>query len=310
MLRPDERTAWSGFRAVAPRFTEELLASDCDGPDPPDVLCISVSGKRVGVELTKWVEHDQITKNTGRKRLEDSYLKIIKIEKETRPDGIGKVCLHDKSKRIKPEHQAQFRSELFALLVKENATPDLPDDWQGPPTAVPSWNTPSGAPIRDFTDYPTLAQYLNDVWIFPRERFKYSGEPWVMFELSGGAFTPDWMVQAAIERIRDKIKKYQRLNLRADHALQEFDLVCFYCDEALLHNTPFHGIDFGFPHLAAKVRKALKREPKVFDRIFLFNPHERRQVIQVYSASSRSALLWGIVGACIAVGLAVFWLTR
>ena len=36
-----------------------------------------------------------------------------------------------------------------------------------------------------------------------------------MFELGGGAYTPDSMVQAAIDRIREKIKKYERANHRA-----------------------------------------------------------------------------------------------
>jgi hypothetical protein len=282
MLHDDERTAWSGFLAAEPRVAGEELASDGDGPDPPDVLCIGKSGKRIGVELTKWVEHDQITDGRGRKLLEDSYLAVIKSEKEQKPDRIGRVVLYDKSKRLKPEHRAQFRSELFALLEKENATPDPPDDRKGPPVAVPSWNTPQGAPVRDFTEYPTLAQYLDEVWIFPREQFDFPGEPWVIFELSGGPFTPESMVQAAIDRIRAKIKKYENANLRAKHSLAEFDLLCFYCDEALLHNTPIHGIGFGFPQVAAKVAQALIREPKVFDKIFLFHPHEREKVIRVF----------------------------
>jgi len=44
-----------------PGFAGEAIASVVDGPDPPDVLCAAASGRRVGVELTKWVEHNQIT---------------------------------------------------------------------------------------------------------------------------------------------------------------------------------------------------------------------------------------------------------
>jgi hypothetical protein len=91
-------------------------------------------------------------------------------------------------------------------------------------------------------------------------------------------------LSVAYHRIRDKIKKYQRLNLRKGHSRREFDLVCFYCDEALLHNTPLHGINFGFPELASKVKQVLEWEPKVFDRILLFNPYEKEQVIRVYLA--------------------------
>ena len=201
---------------------------------------------------------------------------------EPKPDRIGKVVLYDKSKRLKPQDQGQFRSELFALVAKESATPASPDDPQRPPVAVPSWNTPQGGPLRDFAGFPTLAKYLDEIWIYPREKFDFPGEPWVMFELPGGAYTPDWMVQAAIDRIRDKIRKYERANLRAKHSLAEFDLLCFYCDEALLHNTPTHAIDFGFPELAVKVAVALEGEPNVFDRIFLFHPHENQSAFCVY----------------------------
>ena len=69
----------------------------------------SVSGKRIGVELTKWVEHDQITENMRRKLLEDSYLKIIDSEKESdqRSNRLG--SLRDKSERIRSEHLAQVQ---------------------------------------------------------------------------------------------------------------------------------------------------------------------------------------------------------
>ena len=282
MLRDDERTAWNAFFDAAPLFAGEELASQGDGPDPPDVLCVGKSGKKIGVELTKWVEHEQITDGSGRKLLEDSYLSVIRSEREPKPDRIGRVVLYDKSKRLKPEDQAQLRRELFALVAKESATPDPPEDPQRPPLAVPPWNTPQGGPVRDFTGFPILAKYLDEIWFYPREKFDFPDEPWVMFELRGGAYTPDSMVQAAIDRIRDKIKKYERANHRAKHSLAEFDLLSFFCDEALLHNTPTHGVDFGFSELAEKVAQTLKDDPKVFDRIFLFHPHESQMAFCVY----------------------------
>ncbi|MGB9073471.1 MAG: hypothetical protein WCC22_12595 [Terriglobales bacterium] len=51
-----------------------------------------------------------------------------------------------------------------------------------------------------------------------------------------------------------------------------------------MHNTPIDGIGFGFPQLALRVTQALANEPKVFDRIFLFYPYAKEQVVQVYFA--------------------------
>ena len=61
MLRSDEKTAWTGFLTAAPLFADEAMVNWSDGPDPPDVLCSGVSSKAIGVELTKWVEHNQVT---------------------------------------------------------------------------------------------------------------------------------------------------------------------------------------------------------------------------------------------------------
>jgi hypothetical protein len=289
MLRPDETAAWKGFLVAAPQFAGEDIATWFDGPDPPDVICTNASGKTIGVELTKWVEHDQVTDGRGRELLENSYLEIIGSEREPRPDHIGRVFLHDKSLRMKPQDGPHFRVQLFEFLARENAKPEpslnpqfsIPEGYWN---TVRSWNTPQGAPVSDFGVYPMLEKYLNDVWIFPRQRREQlpAGMPWILFESTGGQYTAEWMVQAAIDRIRAKLTKYEHEDIRAKHSLGEFDLVCYYCDEALLHNTPIHALEFGFQQLAAKVRHALTTAPNVFDRIFLFHPHEEIPAVQVY----------------------------
>jgi hypothetical protein len=262
-----------------------------DGPDPPDVLCVSASGKTIAVELTKWVEHAQVTDGKGRELLESSYDQIIRSENEPRPDHIGFVHLHDKSLRIRKEDTSEFRAQVFDLLAAENAKPEpaRPD----PSSPIPKgywdtvryWDMPSGAPVKDFAAYPLLEKYLNDIWIFPREWLPdiSAGSTWVLFEATGGSYTAEWMVQAAIDRIKAKIRKHEHDNIRSKHSLDEFDLLCFYCNEAALYNTPIHTVGFGFRELAMKVQQALAGEPRVFDGIFLFHPFEDPQTVQVYS---------------------------
>lgn len=288
MLRQDESAAWTRFLAAAPNFANEAISSWADGPDPPDIMCTGATGRRIGVELTKWVEHKQVTDRRGRQLLEGSYLAIIASEREPRPAHIGIVHLHDKSVKMKQTDTAQFRAELFDFLRRENAKP-APS--LNPPLPIPQgywntargWDNPQGAPISDFAGFPMLKKYLADIWIFPRSGRQHipSGR-WVLFESPGGRYTPDWMVQAAVARIQAKIAKYAHENLRAGQSLAEFDLVCFYCDEALLHNTPIEAVGFGFPDLAGKVKQALGNAPAVFDRIFLFHPYEAIPTVQVY----------------------------
>ena len=117
-----------------------------------------------------------------------------------------------------------------------------------------------------------LKEYLKDAWIYPRQSREQlpADMPWILFESPGGAYAPEWMVQAAIDRIQAKIVKHEHDDIRVKHSLGEFDLVCYYCDEALLHNTPIHAVEFGFQQLAAKIKQALTTAPNVFERIFLF----------------------------------------
>jgi hypothetical protein len=244
-------------------------------------MCTGKFGRKIGVELTSWVENKQVTAGMARESLEKSFSNVINSAKEPRPDRIGWVVLHPKSESLRPKHANKFRSELFHFLAKENGIPD-PLPGTGPPLPVPIWNSPQGAPVDAFDGFPILEKYLHEIWIFPRKKMSMrDGFEWVMFRPAGGAYTPDWMVQAAIDRIRDKITKLKGANLKAAYKLDEFDLVCHYCDQALLHNTPVKGINFGFQELATNVRQALETEPKVFDKIFLFNPYEKVSVIQV-----------------------------
>lgn len=69
------------------------------------------------------------------------------------------------------------------------------------------------------------------------------------------------MVQAALDRIYAKVADYENRNLRGLHALDELRLLCYYCDEALLYNTPTRAPGFDFAELAARVREAVANDP-------------------------------------------------
>ena len=167
MLRDDEREAWRGFLAAAPEFAGDTIGSAVDGPDPPDVLCVTRSGKKIGVELTKWVEHGQVASGKARESFEGSYLDIIASANHARPDRtdrIGWVWLHPKPRRVKPEDVPQFREELYEFLARENGLSD------------PEWEHPQGAPVQDFIGFPVVASYLERLWLFPRRRLEFL--PW------------------------------------------------------------------------------------------------------------------------------------
>jgi hypothetical protein len=270
-LRPAELLAWNGFLATEPNFAGESIVEWRPGPDPPDVICQSVSKRVIGVELTTWVEHSQLTRGKTRERLERQYLEILKSESEPCPKNIGMVWLLPTGRRVKPEDVAQFRRETYSFMNQQN---DLEE---------PKWGYLQGAPVNEFSTFPMLKKYMASFWIYSKKQMPlFDGAQWLTFRAHGGAYTPTTMVEAALERVFDKIDYYQNLDLRGQHAIQELDLICHYDDNALFHNTSIHGLGFGYPEIAKEVAQGLAEGQSVFDKIFLYNPWETPQVIQVY----------------------------
>ena len=103
-------------------------------PDPtrPDVLCITVSSRTVGVELTKWVDREQLEDRKPGKSDTHASLRIVASEQEPRPDNIGWVWLYDKHRRVKPKDEAQFhqRKSFMRSIAEQTALAD--QDWDEP----------------------------------------------------------------------------------------------------------------------------------------------------------------------------------
>ena len=277
-LRLEEKQAWSGFLSATPLFAGEDVACWNQGPEPPDVLCTTVSGRVVGIELTVWVDQEQIHSGKKREEFETACLSIVASERESRPANIGWVWLYDKHLSIRPVDMAAFRQELYACIAEQSAI------------AEPDWEDPQGAPVTNFDLYPRLKKYLDSVWILPLDRMPRPAPDgrWILFEEKlESAYTYEWMVNAALDRIRAKIDKYGRLayDLRARHGLNKLYLLCHYDDRALQYNTSIHTVGFSYSDLAAKIAEHLEKDHGVFDKIFLFHPWESPSVICVWPRS-------------------------
>lgn len=277
LLRLEEEQAWAGFLSAAPLFAVEKIACWRPGPDPPDVLCTTASGRVVGIELTAWVDQEQIQTGKKREEFETACLNVVASEQESRPANIGWIWLYDKHLSIRPVDIAAFRQELYACIAEQSVISE------------PDWKEPMGAPVTGFEQYPKLRKYLDSIWISPRDRMPSLAPDgrWILFEEPGGANTHEWMVNAAFDRIHAKIDKYGKLayDLHAQHALDELYLLCHYDDRALLYNTSIRSVGFSYSDLAAKIAERLEKDHGVFDKIFLFHPWESPSVICVWPRS-------------------------
>lgn len=287
MLRKDEHNAWTQFLSAVPQFAGETIKNWKPGPDPPDVLCATTSGKRLGVELTKWVHEDQVRDSKHREKFERHYLTMIQSENRQRPDHIGQVHIQDKSKLAAPHERTEFVRQLFDFLYAENSKPAPSYGKEPIPlgywSTVRVWDVGQGALLSDFAGYPMLQKYLDHIWIFPRSHYQqfHPSEPWVCFDDRGGAYSHDWLVRALATNVTKKIIKYSANDLRALHNLEEFDLLCYYSDETLVHNTPYDQSDSAILSISKQIRGLLPTYPPVFDRVYLFDPHVQMKAIKI-----------------------------
>jgi hypothetical protein len=141
------------------------------------------------------------------------------------------------------------------------------------------WHSPQGCSWTDFSRYPTLGKYLDLVRFHPCDGTSGGGGVlWIAFPARCGFYSEQTMVAALLVRLEDKIQKYaaQPLGLSEFHLLVHYDLAWEY-------NTPAETPTFKFEDDARAAVSFIGDDPGVFDRIFLFVPHnEAQQVFQLY----------------------------
>lgn len=115
-----EKTTFAAFLAAAPDFAGEAVQNWCQPvQDPPDVLCTTVSGRQVGLELTGWLDEDQIADAKNTESIEDSFRKAIQPDPPNNTEHIHFAWLLTVPKaRIKPADATAFRSALLRLRLR------------------------------------------------------------------------------------------------------------------------------------------------------------------------------------------------
>ena len=294
LSRRSEQAAWDTFLAACPLFAGVPIADYEPGPEPPDVLCETVTRQKIGVELRGWLEAKDVAAGAKKASRQDSTRKIVASQNVPRPEHIGMVRLKLKS-TIKRKDASAFRHQLFELLNAESAKPPRPSRPPWPITAgywstVRSWDTDQGGKVTDFT-HPALQQYLDEIFILPRSWTSAAdaigsnfgaGTEWVVGEPVGGAYNHETMVQAAVDSILEKVNKYAASGLRTAHSLTEFHLLCHYIDQTVMYNPPPTTAGFSLADIAEQVKQKLTGMLPVFDKIFILYPYEEPKVLQVY----------------------------
>jgi len=253
--RVTEKCLFEAFLNAMPDFAREAIQNwQQPVQDPPDILCTTVSGRQIGVELGEWLIQSQISEGRGLESIQNSLLQVIGPQPENQCRNIYTVWLYPRWRaRVKPEDGPSFRQELFALVTNTDTT------WE----REPGGQSPQGRYAKDLMSYPTLRKYLQKVHFQPRgyntdcEASPTGPRPamlaspkgcdWITFRPRVGACSPEPMLDALRSILHKKIQKYTVKPPQV--SMDEFYLLIHY-NQALWYNTPVETPEFNFDNAA------------------------------------------------------------
>lgn len=271
--REHEKAIFSAFLRVEPRFSGEEII-DWEQPEDekefPDVICVSESGLKVGVELGEWLNEDEIRHAKGMDRIQSSILAAIGEQGENNTDNILFVWLVPKSKpRIKPSDAQAFRNQLLECIRNHDERWPMERFWHSP-----QGHAVSGAELMS---YPVVAKYIDEVQMFPNKLFRgwppdgqvvkkkwWAGQDWILFPARGGAYSEQTMLQPLLELLAKK-KEHYGTGSGFDH----LSLVVYY-NSALIYCSPAETFRFTFENAAEAGRQFLGDDLEPFQSIYLF----------------------------------------
>lgn len=225
----------------------------------PDVIAVTASGRRIGVELKSWVNREQIAEARKQESIQEKILKAIGEQPPNETRNISCVWLSAKEVRFDQRDAADFRKQMFALIEQVDS----------------NWSQEHGlrqcsVEVSDFAGFPVLGKYLLRLQAEPPIRDRCETD-WIDFRPRGGAYSPKAMLdQLSSSLIAHKTDKRYK-DLRERVGLEEVYLLVHYDSKAFAYNTPFDSPDFGFKEAARFASSALEGNGGYFDRVFLFH---------------------------------------
>src|SRR5688572_13871558 len=112
--REHERALFEAFLEAAPDFADERLANweqPKDERDFPDIVAMSVTERKVGVEIAEWLNEGEIQEAKRKERIEEGILRAIGEQGLNPTENIRFVWLHPKARaRIATPDVSGFRA--------------------------------------------------------------------------------------------------------------------------------------------------------------------------------------------------------
>lgn len=223
----------------------------------PDIICITDSDKRVGIELKAWLNEGQIAEAKRQESFQDAILRAIGELPINDHKYIQRIWLRVKPKRFHDGDSPELRNQLFELIRQRD------ERW----SEKPKWDQSSREMIADLTAFPTVAKYIDFVEAFPRRepiepdeaiKQQYPDRRWIAFPNRGGAYTLTEML-TPLQELLVKTKVDNRYRDICKHVgLSECYLLVHYDWDAFAYNTPIDTPNHSFRNVVDFARNALE----------------------------------------------------
>jgi hypothetical protein len=224
----------------------------------PDIIAITASGKRIGIELKSWVNQEQITEARKQERIQENILKAIGEQPPNQTQHIGSVSLSAKQTRFEQSDAPLFRQQIFALVEQVDR------NW----SELPDWDQEHY--VGDLSGFPILEKYLRGAKFHRGSQDPFDTH-WIDFPSPGGWYSPNEMLETLSSSLLAHKNDERYKDLKQRVGLDEVYLLVHYDFKAFAYNTPFDAPGFGFKEAANLASSQLGGEGGHFDRIFLFH---------------------------------------
>jgi hypothetical protein len=114
----EERSIFRALLSAHSRFSGEKICSWELAPhDPPDVICVTESGKIVGVEIAQWAHELEMAAGKGRECVERDLKNAIGHQPRNRSNNFSLVVFSQRGNlRLLDSDRSAFRVALFELI--------------------------------------------------------------------------------------------------------------------------------------------------------------------------------------------------
>jgi hypothetical protein len=260
--RDEEKVIFSAFYGLQPDFAGEPINEwHLATSDPPDIICITDSGRTIGVELAEWLHQREMSAGKLRERIEQQLLEAIGEPQPVNTSShFDMVILHPRERvQIKagPDQMA-FRTALFQLIA------DVDRRWP----QEPFWHSPQGCHLRDLTRWPPLGVYLKEVHFHPGQSRWPEGINWILPPAHCDTFDHSTMRNPLLNVISAKITKYQTRRPMATPC-DDLVLVAFF-NLGVAYNSPIETPRRTLEGLVMELRAALPQHRGPVSRGYLF----------------------------------------